>query len=110
VAEGRADTAYWAGVDLGNLSGHQRPSGSAKRWSGLPDMSDRAAFVPPPWVRELVLIQDGDSHAASTRSKLESCARRAMAVIPGLKARIVHAGQGRDLNDILMGEGEACHE
>lgn len=110
VAEGRADTAYWAGVDLGNLSGHQRPSGSSKRWSGLPDMSDRAAFVPPPWVRELVLIQDGDSHAASTRAKLESCARRAMALIPGLKARIVHAGQGRDLNDILMGEGEACHE
>ena len=73
-------------------------------------MSDRAAFVPPPWVRELILIQDGDSHAAATRSKLESCARRAMALIPGLKARIVHAGKGRDLNDILMGEGGEGHE
>lgn len=110
VAEGRADTAYWAGVDLGNLSGHQRPGPAGKRWSGLPDMSDNAAFVPPPWVRELVLIQDGDSHAASTRAKLESCARRAMALVPGLKARIVHAGKGRDLNDILMGQGENCHE
>ena len=110
VAEGRTDTAYWAGVDLGNLSGHQRPGAAGKRWSGLPDMSDRTAFVPPPWVRELVLIQDGDSHAASTRAKLESCARRAMALIPGLKARIVHAGKGRDLNDILMGQGENCHE
>lgn len=110
VAEGRADTAYWAGVDLGNLSGHQRPGPTAKRWSGLPDMTDLTAFVPPHWVRELVLIQDGDSHAASTRAKLESCARRAMAKVPSLKARIVHAGAGRDLNDILMGEGEACHE
>ena len=109
VAEGRSDTAYWAGVDLGNLSGIQRQI-EGRKWSGLPDMTDRLAFVPPPWVRELVLIQDGDSHAASTRAKLESCARRAMAKVPGLKARIVHAGQGRDLNDILMGEGETCHE
>lgn len=109
VAEERTDSAYWAGVDLGNLSGHQRKV-EGKKWTGLPDMTDRTAFVPPPWVRELVLIQDGDSHAASTRAKLESCARRAMARIPGLRARIVHAGKGRDLNDILMGEGEACHE
>jgi len=104
IAEGRADTAYWAGVDLGNLSGIQRKT-DGKPWSGLPDMSDDRAFVPPPWVRELVLIQDGDSHAASTKAKLLSCARRAMARVPGLAARIVHAGKGRDLNDILMQEG-----
>lgn len=109
VAENRSDTAYWAGVDLGNLSGVQRKV-EGKKWTGLPDMSDRTAFLPPPWVRELVLIQDGDSHGASTRAKLESCARRAMARVPGLKARIVHAGKGRDLNDILMEEGEASHE
>lgn len=110
VADAFENAAYWAGVDLGNLSGHQRPSGTAKRWSGLPDMNDKTAFYPPPWVRELILIQDGDSHAASTRSKLESCARRAMALVPGLKARIVHAGKGRDLNDILMEEGRDRHE
>lgn len=109
IAENRSDTAYWAGVDLGNLSGLQRKI-EGQSWSGSPDMGDDRAFLPPPWVRELVLIQDGDSHAASTRAKLLSCARRAMARVPGLTARIVHAGKGRDLNDILMGEGQDCHD
>lgn len=95
--------AFWCAGDLGNISGIQRKV-DGQRWSGLPDMGDERAFVPPPWVRELILIQDGDSHPASTRAKLLSGARRAMASVPGLRARIVHAGEGRDLNDIVMTE------
>lgn len=92
--------AYWAGVDLGNMSGRMlREAGN--RYSGRPDMDDDRAFVPPPWVRRLIFIQDGDSHPAATRAKLLSGCRRAMALRPGLRAQIVHAGDGVDLNDLV---------
>lgn len=103
IAEGTApDCAYWCGVDLGNMGGRmQRVAGT--RWSGLPDLDDREAWVPPPWVRRLVFVQDGDSDPTSTRARLLSGLRRAMIRNPGLRGQIVHAGEGRDLNDILMG-------
>ncbi|MBR9766228.1 MAG: hypothetical protein GYB53_22620 [Rhodobacteraceae bacterium] len=92
--------AFWAGVSLGNMSGQmQKVQGT--RHSGLPDMTDTEAFLPPPWVRRLIFIQDGDSDPKATRAKLESGLRRAMAMRPGLKAQIVHAGEGVDLNDVL---------
>lgn len=89
--------SYWAGVDLGNLAGRMLPPKN----SGLPDLSDDRAFVPPAWVRRLVLIQDGDSDPDITRAKLLSGIRRAQAAIPGLTAKIVNPGAGRDLNDML---------
>lgn len=89
--------AYWAGLDLGKMAG--RMSG---RNSGIPDMADDEAFVAPPWVRRLFFIQDGDSDPKSTRAKLECGLRRSMALIPGLEGRIVHAGDGVDLNDVLI--------
>lgn len=94
--------AYWAGVDLGNMAGRQlRVAGS--RASGWPDLSDGDAWLPPPWVRHLIFIQDGDSNPATTRAKCLSGLRRAMHARPGLRAQIVHAGEGVDLNDVLMG-------
>ncbi|WP_312531273.1 hypothetical protein [Paracoccus sp. (in: a-proteobacteria)] len=95
------DAAYWCGVDLGNMSG-RRESGPGKKYAGLPDMGDSEAFVPPPWVKRLIYVQDGDSEPRLTRAKLEAGLRRAMMKNPGLKGQIVHAGEGRDLNDILM--------
>lgn len=95
------DAAWWAGVDLGNISG-RRQSGKGLKFAGLPDLSDTEAFLPPPWVRHLVLIEDGDSDPRDTRAKLEAGARRAMAKIPGLSASIVRCPAGRDLNDILL--------
>ncbi len=94
------DAAYWAGVDLGNMAGRMaRVAG--RRWSGQPDLSDEEAFVPPPWVRRLIYIMDGDSDPAMTRAKLETGLRRAMAARPGLVGQIVKAGRGVDLNDVL---------
>lgn len=93
--------AYWAGVDLGNMAG-QRKLGRGLKYAGIPDMTDRDAFVPPPWVRRLVYIQDGDSDPKLTRAKLLAGLRRAMALRPGLKGQIVHPGEGRDMNDLLM--------
>ncbi|MGK7753764.1 DUF7146 domain-containing protein [Roseovarius sp. C03] len=92
--------SYWAGVDLGNMAGTMTPGGG-RGPSGEPDLSDGRAFVPPAWVRRLVLIQDGDSDPDATRAALLSGIRRAQHHIPGLKGEIVHPGAGRDLNDAL---------
>lgn len=106
AADAVPGAAYWAGVDLGNMAGRMiRVDG--KRHSGLPDMDDRRAFVPPPWVRRLIFIMDGDSEPKMTRAKLECGLRRAMALVPGLKGQIVKAGDGVDLNDVLLRKGEA---
>lgn len=95
-------TAYWAGVDLGNMSGRMQ-GGKGMKYAGLPDMGDAEAFVPPPWIRRLIFIQDGDSNPRATRARLLSGLRRAMAHIHGLRGQIVHAGDGVDLNDVLTG-------
>lgn len=100
AANAVAGAAYWAGVDLGNMAGKMQKV-PGKQASGLPDMTDDRAFFPPPWVRRLIFIQDGDSAPKPTRAKLESGLHRAMARVPGLKGQIVHAGEGVDLNDVL---------
>lgn len=104
--------AYWAGVDLGNLSGImvKDPTPGAPRWSGIPDMTDGEAFVPPPWIKRLIFVMDGDSHPVMTRAKLESGLRRAMALVPGLTGEIVAAAPGKDLNDMLIEEVRADDE
>ena len=102
VADPFPNAAYWAGVDLGNMAGRMQKV-KGQKYSGLPDMSDSDAFVPPSWVKRLVFIMDGDSDPKMTRAKLECGLRRAMALHPGLEGKIVHAGKGVDLNDVLMG-------
>jgi hypothetical protein len=96
--------AYWCGIDLGNMSG-SRETGKGLRFAGLPRMDDAQAFVPPEWVKRLIFIQDGDSEARDTRAKLLAGLRRAMVLRPGLQGQIVHAGEGVDLNDLVMGKG-----
>lgn len=94
--------AFWAGVDLGNIAGRQRRV-EGVRHSGLPDMADAEAFVPPAWVRRLIYVQDGDSDPRATRMKLQAGLIRAQALRPGLTGAIVRAAEGRDLNDMLRG-------
>ena len=93
--------AVWAGVSLGNMSGRMR-QGKGLRYAGLPDLADAEAFTPPPWVRQLILIEDGDSEPRMTRARMMACARRAMARVPGLVGRVVPCPAGRDLNDVLL--------
>lgn len=99
------NAVYWAGVDLGNMAGLQERV-TGKRNSGLPDMSDTKAFVPPDWVSGLIYIQDGDSAPGPTRAKLEAGLRRAMRLRPGITAQIVHPGGDFDLNDLGRGAGK----
>ena len=100
-----ANAACWAGVSLGNMAGKMRGVAGVK-WSGLPLMEDRDAFVPPAWVRRLIFVEDGDSSPRMTRAKMLSGLRRAMAHRPGLKAQIVRAGEGIDLNDLVRPGGQ----
>lgn len=97
--------AYWAGVSLGNMAG-QRKLGPGLKYAGIPDLTDRHAFMPPAWVEHLIFIQDGDSEPRLTRAKLLSGLRRAKARRQGLKASIVHPGESVDMNDLLMGAGD----
>jgi len=107
AADVYADSAYWAGIDLGNMAGSRVLRGEGMKYAGIPDLDDAEAFLPPPWVRHLIFIQDGDSEPRLTRAKLLAGLRRARAKVPGLeRVSIAHAGEGRDLNDVLMGVGE----
>lgn len=96
------DAHFWAGVDLGNMSG-RRITGKGLKFAGIPDLEDDEAFVPPPWVDRLIFIKDGDSDARDTQAKLEAGLRRAMLQRPGLKAQIAVCPDGVDLNDVLLG-------
>lgn len=99
--------AYWSGISLGNMGG-ARQLGQGLRFAGVPDMSDADAFVPPHGTERLIFIQDGDSDPKLTRAKLLAGLRRAMMLRPGLRAQIVHAGAGVDLNDVLLGNDRAA--
>lgn len=104
VADPLPNAAYWAGADLGNMAGKAK-RGPGLRYAGIPDLTDRNAFLPPPWIKTLIFVQDGDSDPQATRHKLLCGARRAMAFLPGLRARIVPVDAGLDMNDVLRGEG-----
>lgn len=101
-----SSAAYWAGVDLGNMAGRRILRGEGMKYRGIPDLEDRDAFVAPPWLKRLVFIQDGDSEPRATRAKLMSGLRRAKHFNPALRIQIAHAGDGMDLNDVLMDRGE----
>lgn len=93
---------FWAGVDLGNMSG-QRMTGKGLKYAGIPDLEDAEAFRPPPWVERLIFVKDGDSDPRSTQAQLEAGLRRAMVHRPGLRGQIVACPDGKDLNDVLLG-------
>ena len=93
---------FWAGVDLGNISGAMlRVPGV--RYSGKPDLTDVEAWIPPDWVHRLMLIRDGDSAREMTFAKLRAAIERAQSVRPDLVGEIVDPGDGVDLNDLLRG-------
>lgn len=104
AASAWSDAGYWAGIDLGNMSGARILRGTGMKYAGIPDLEDMDAFRPPPQISELIFLQDGDSDPALTRAKLLSGLRRAKHYSPHLRIGIAHAGEGRDFNDILTSE------
>ncbi|GLS87702.1 hypothetical protein GCM10010873_26760 [Cypionkella aquatica] len=106
IADAYPGAHYWAGVDLGNMSG-QRITGRGLKYAGIPDLEDAEAFLPPPWVDRLIFVKDGDSDPRDTQAKLEAGIRRAMVNRPGLRGQIVACPDGKDLNDVLLdGDGD----
>jgi len=94
---------FWAGISMGNMAG-RRKLGPGLKYAGIPDLEDDEAFLPPVGVRELVFVQDGDSEPRLTRAQMLAGLRRAKASISTVeRIRLVHPGEGRDLNDLLMG-------
>jgi len=105
-------TAYWAGVDLGNMSGKCRIGFDNKRIEDEPNLEDLDCFVPPDWCRELVYLCDSDEAATHTVEKvtrglkraaaLRSQARLARPDLDELVCDFVEPiGDGKDLNDLV---------
>lgn len=107
IADAYPGAHFWAGVDLGNMSG-QRVTGRGLKYAGIPDLEDDEAFLPPPWVQRLIFVKDGDSDPRDTQAKLEAGIRRAMVARPGLRGQIAPCPDGLDLNDVLLGGGQGC--
>ena len=102
------ETAYWAGVDLGNMAGKAARSLSGGQIWDQPDLNDVNCFVPPDWCEELVYLCDeaetlpeiirGLARAVTLRDQ----AREANPLLPVLTARCVEPiGGGKDMNDLV---------
>ena len=110
------DTAYWAGVDLGNMAGRALRGPTGGQLWDQPDMADLDSFLPPDWVEELVFLAEedgGDSHSVdkAMRGLRRAEAYRAACRVtdPGLPPlavfyvtpRSADAAAG-DLNDLVL--------
>ncbi len=98
------DVGIAAGISLGNLAGSLLKSAAGSR-SGEPvfdpDM-ERPGLILPPEVKEVILLQDGDSDPSTTVAKMVCAMRRFEAM--GIRASIDEAPAGRDFNDVLLEE------
>lgn len=106
------ETAYWAGVDLGNMSGKAFYH-DGRRIEDQPDMDDLECFLPPEWCEELVYLGEGDDASVHSREKcirglrrarrLRQIARAARPELTPLSIKYVPPVEaGKDLNSIAM--------
>lgn len=106
-------TAYWAGVDLGNMAGRAaRTATGGQDWAEPDDGGGDDSFLPPDWCRELVFLTDSDDASTHTQDKVIRGLKRALRHragqraagidVPDLVASYVPPlGDGRDLNDLV---------
>jgi hypothetical protein len=102
------ETAYWAGVDLGNMAGRAARDADGHILHEIPDLDDVECFLPPDWVEELVYLSDSDDPRSHTEEKVIRGLRRALAwrqhggnVPPLTCSYMPPLGDGRDLNDLV---------
>lgn len=106
------DTAYWAGVDLGNMAGRAARDADGRQQHGLPDFADMDCFLPPDWCEELIYLCDSDEPEKRTVEKVTRGLLRAqawrekrLAENPALSvldcAFVEPVGDGKDLNDLV---------
>ena len=105
-------TAYWAGVDLGNMAGKALIGFDNKRHEDEPNLDDDECFLPPDWCGELVYLCDSDEPETRTVEKVRRGLKRAAALRsraretrPELDELICDyvepIGDGKDLNDLV---------
>jgi hypothetical protein len=111
-----ADAAFFAAGDLDNMGGPS--AGSVKHPTATitdsrgrtraqmvkgpePTGRDGDAFMPPAWVRRVVLLGDGDSDRFMTENALTRAATRWKRGRPGLSVRVAWADAGSDFNDMM---------
>ncbi len=103
AAEARADTAYWCAITMGHMAGRAgKDPDTGRRDESEPDMDDTKCFLVPEWVKELVLLGDGDSDPAKTKAAMTRAAKRAKRMRPGIIVRIAWPGIRGDFNDLAM--------
>lgn len=106
------DTAYWAGVDLGNMSGKAARTADGAWLHDQPDMDDLECFLPPDWCEELTYLSECDEPEKHTLEKvtrgllrakqLRDDARAKGADLPPLAINLVEPiGGSNDLNDLV---------
>jgi hypothetical protein len=107
-----AGTAYWAGVNLGNMSGKAFRDIENHRHEERPDLDDLNCFMPPDWCQELVYLCDSDEPETRTLDKVSRGLQRALVLreraragrtdLPALECALVPPiGDGKDLNDLV---------
>ncbi|HEV7293081.1 MAG TPA: primase-helicase zinc-binding domain-containing protein [Devosia sp.] len=105
-------TAYWAGVDLGNMAGKAYRDIENHRHEERPDLDDTDCFLPPDWCTELVYLCDSDEPETKTVEKVTRGLARAQAsreqarstntALLALECALVEPiGDGKDLNDLV---------
>lgn len=108
------DTNYWAGVDLGNMSGKARRDAAGKQIHDEPDLDDDDCFLPPDWCRELVYLAETDAPENHTTDKIKRGLKRAQILrrraqehdpsLPDLVTSFIEGPEaGGDLNDLVRG-------
>jgi hypothetical protein len=91
------------GLSLGTMAGSctgtiPHPDGRPTRIpNGEPDMA-RPGMILPNWVRELILLGDGDSDFMTTRALILAAGRRHRA--EGLVVSVHFAPDGKDWRDV----------
>jgi hypothetical protein len=106
LARGELDVGVAAGISLGNISGSAfrsmpKRATSSRVYAYDPDM-ERAGLILPRGVKEVILLQDGDSDPEATVAKMV-CAMRRFEKL-GVTASIDEAPAGQDFNDVLLEE------
>lgn len=100
-----AETAYWAGVDLGNMAGRAARDADGGMLHDVPDLDDRECFLPPEWCRELVYLAEGDEPSKHPVEKAMRGLRRAAALCPDIETWLVPPpDEGGDMNDLVRVE------
>lgn len=124
LAHAREDeTAYWAGIDLGNMAGLAMRSETGGQLWDTPDMADVDCWLVPDWVEELVFLADEDGTESHSVEKAWRGLHRAAAwragkrevdsTLPPLAVyfvtpRAADSAAG-DINDLVLPATSAPH-